>query len=116
MRSRSPADPCLYAATGFAHAAVDAALELAPVDVRVIRRVAIEALAPAAALAGIGSPRTREEAWWSIPYAVAVSLVTGRAEALEEPGLLADTAVRRLLTVTELVGRPTRHSKTSRRR
>ena len=94
-----------HAASGFAHAALEAALELAPVARGSVTRVAIEAPAPAIALAGIAKPTTREEGWWSLPYSVAVGLVGGTPSALETDRLLD---VGDLLAVTELSPRTPR--------
>ena len=73
----------LYAANGFAQAAVDAALSLGPLppgEVEGVRAV----VAPPAALAAASNraPADDEEAWWSIEHAVAVSLAAGDADAL----------------------------------
>jgi 2-methylcitrate dehydratase PrpD len=85
-----------YAITGFAHAAVEAARELAPVERA--RRVVVEAPAAAVALAGNTDPQTDEEAWWSVPYAVAVTLL-----GLDlEDSLVRDGRVRSLLGRIEL--------------
>jgi len=91
-----------YASTGFAHAAIDAALELAPVDPAAVREVRIELPAGAAALAGDLDPRDREAAWWSVPYAVAVTLL-GRD--LEQPPPPDDPAVRALLARSAVLAR-----------
>lgn len=88
----------LHAATGFAHAAIEAAQEVAPADAR--SRVVVELPAASAALASNSRPATDEEAWWSVPYAVAVTLL-GRE--LEDRSLLGDSAVRKLATGVELV-------------
>lgn len=91
-----------YAASGFAHTAIEAALELAPIEAPDVHGVRVELPASAAALAGIPRPASPEEAWWSVPYAVAVCLVEGQAEALMRRDLLADERVGRLLAVTDL--------------
>jgi 2-methylcitrate dehydratase PrpD len=85
-----------YATTGFAHAAVEAAQELAPVEGA--RRVVVEAPAATVALAGNTDPQTDEEAWWSVPYAVAVTLL---GLDLEDSHVL-DSRVRSLLGRIEL--------------
>lgn len=86
-----------YAATGFAHAAVEAAQALAPIEGA--RRVVVQAPAAAVALAGNGNPQTDEDAWWSVPYAVAVTLL---GLDLEDRLLLHDPCVRVLLDRIEL--------------
>ncbi len=87
----------IYAATGFAHAAIEAARELAPVAEAA--SVLVEAPAAALALAGNADPQTDEEAWWSVPYAVAVTLL---GLDLEDRSLLHDSRVRALLARIEL--------------
>jgi 2-methylcitrate dehydratase PrpD len=64
-----------YAATGFAHAAIDAARELAPVDPAAVSSIELRLPAAAAALAGGVDPHDPLEAWWSAPLAVAAALV-----------------------------------------
>jgi 2-methylcitrate dehydratase PrpD len=59
--------------SGFCQAAVEAALELAPVDDG--SEVELEVPEATVALAGIPSPRDAEEAWWSCQHAVAVTLL-----------------------------------------
>jgi 2-methylcitrate dehydratase PrpD len=87
----------IYATTGFAHAAVEAAHELAPIDSA--GSVVVEAPPAAVALAGNADPRSDEEAWWSVPYAVAVALL---GLDLENRALLHDPRVRGLLDRIEL--------------
>jgi 2-methylcitrate dehydratase PrpD len=82
----------IYAATGFAHAAIEAARGLAPAEEP--ERVVVEAPGAFLALAGAPDPRTDEEAWWSIPYAVAVTLL---GLDLEDRSLVHDARVRSLL-------------------
>jgi 2-methylcitrate dehydratase PrpD len=62
-----------YATSGFAHAIVEAARDLAPV--KDASEVAIEIPQAAATLAGDGAPRDEEEGWWSCQHAVAVTLL-----------------------------------------
>jgi len=71
-----------YAATGFAHSAIDAALRLAPIDAIDVAAVRVETGPAALALAGNLHPRSDEAAWWSIPHAVAVCLATARPAEL----------------------------------
>jgi 2-methylcitrate dehydratase PrpD len=87
----------IHATTGFAHAAVEAARELAPIDG--VDRVVVEAPAAAVALAGNPDPQSDEEAWWSVPYAVAVTLL---GLDLEDRALLHDARVRALIDRIEL--------------
>jgi 2-methylcitrate dehydratase PrpD len=87
----------IYATTGFAHAAVEAARELAPIDGA--DRVVVEAPAAAVALAGNLDPQSDEDAWWSVPYAVAVTLL---GLDLEDRDLLNDPRVRSLIERIEL--------------
>ncbi|MFN2629887.1 MAG: MmgE/PrpD family protein [Gaiellaceae bacterium] len=84
-----------WAATGFAQAAVDAALELGPLPADDVAAVSISLSAGGAALAGNLRPETNEEAWWSVAHAACVALVAG-GEALER-GLTSDPAVTALL-------------------
>jgi 2-methylcitrate dehydratase PrpD len=73
----------LYGATGFAHAAIDAALSLGPLDPATLERVRVTVSPPAAvALASNPDPADNEEAWWSIQHAIAVCLATGDPQAL----------------------------------
>jgi len=73
----------LYAASGFAHGAIDAALALGPIEPGEIGGVRVTVSPPAAvALASNPTPSDDEEAWWSVEHAVAVCLVAGNAQAL----------------------------------
>jgi 2-methylcitrate dehydratase PrpD len=76
---------------------VEAARELAPIDG--VDRVVVEAPAAAVALAGNPDPQSDEEAWWSVPYAVAVTLL---GLDLEDRALLHDARVRALIDRIEL--------------
>ncbi len=87
----------IHATTGFAQAAVEAAMELAPVEGD--GPVVVEAPPAAVALAGNGDPRTDDDAWWSLPYAVAVTLL---GLDLGDRSLLHDSRVRALLGSVEL--------------
>ncbi len=84
-----------WAATGFAQAAVDTALELGPLPADDVAAVSISVSPGAAALAGNVSPASDAEAWWSVAHAFCVTLVAGE-EALEH-GLTDDPAVTALL-------------------
>jgi 2-methylcitrate dehydratase PrpD len=85
-----------YAASGFLHAAIEAAGKLrtqlsgAPGE--------IEIVLPGLVFAAVGkdAPQTVDEAWWSAPYAVCVTLLYG-AELLEDEGIFEDDALRNLL-------------------
>lgn len=87
----------IYAASGFAHAAIEAARELAPVESA--ERIEVEVPPAAAALATIADPQTDEEAWWSAQYAAAVTLL---GLDLEDRSLLHDPRVRTLLGKVEM--------------
>lgn len=91
-----------WAATGFAQAVVDAALELGPLPAANLASVEISVSAGGAMLAGNLEPRTDEEAWWSIPHACCVTLVRG-SEALEG-GLADDPDVTGLLRRCTVAG------------
>ncbi len=105
----------LHPATGFAHAAIDAALALAPLDG--IEQVRVGVSPIAAALASNPDLRTEEEAWWSIEHAVASALgvdvarveVQATAEGWTATvGVqLRDGSVRRA-SATEPLGHPDR--------
>jgi 2-methylcitrate dehydratase PrpD len=82
----------IYAASGFAHAAIEAARELAPVESA--ERIEVEVPPATAALAAIADPQTDDEAWWSTQYAVAVTLL---GLDIEDRSLLHDPRVRELL-------------------
>jgi 2-methylcitrate dehydratase PrpD len=73
----------LYPASGFAHAAVDAALSLAPVEAAAVDAVRVAVAPPAAvALASNPAPVDDEQAWWSIEHAVALALISADPDAL----------------------------------
>jgi 2-methylcitrate dehydratase PrpD len=91
-----------WAATGFAQAVVDAALELGPLPAGDVASIEISVSAAGAMLAGKLEPRTEEEAWWSIPHACCVTLVRG-SDALEH-GLTDDPDVTELLRRCTVVG------------
>jgi 2-methylcitrate dehydratase PrpD len=91
----------LHAATGFAHAAIEAALVLGPLAPHEVERVRVTVSPPAAvALASNRAPADDEEAWWSVEHAVSVCLVSGRPEALARGR--GDEAVLELCTRIEL--------------
>jgi len=97
----------LHPATGFAHAAIDAALQIGAVDPGTITQVRV-AVSPAAAvtLASNRAPRNDEEAWWSIEHAVAVCLAAGEANALSA-GLSERKDVRDLCHRVKVTGEGT---------
>jgi 2-methylcitrate dehydratase PrpD len=87
----------LYAVTGFAHSAVDAAVALAQRrGARDIRRVLLSVSPTTRMAAGIAAPASDDEAWWSVQHAVATALVHGDPAALEA-GLQRDPLVRTLI-------------------
>lgn len=91
-----------YAASGFTHSAIDAALDLAPLDPTPVRAVRITIPPTCLALAAESRPADRAAAWWSVQHAVAVCLVSGDADALETAELDGRPQVRRLLDRTEV--------------
>lgn len=91
-----------YAASGFTHSAIDAALDLAPVDPSGVLGVRITASPACLALAAEPRPTDRASAWWSVQHAVAVSLVSGDPGALETGALDDRPEVRLLLGRMEL--------------
>lgn len=94
----------LYAASGFAHAAMEAAVELAGHgEVAAITRVRLAVSPAARTLAGVALPITDEQAWWSVQHAVATCLVH-RDPAVLESGLQDDPRVLRLLGCAEFDG------------
>jgi 2-methylcitrate dehydratase PrpD len=86
-----------YASTGFAHTAIEAARELAPVSAGAVEAIELEVPPAAAALAGTLDPQDDEDAWWSVPYAVAVTLLGLDLEERPSPD---DADVRALLGKT----------------
>lgn len=88
-----------YAGTGFAHAAIDAALALAPVEPEAVSSIELRLPAAAAALAGGLEPDDALEAWWSAPLAVAAALA-GREPT--EPPASDDPVLRALLGKTSV--------------
>jgi 2-methylcitrate dehydratase PrpD len=91
----------LYAVSGFAHTAVEAACQLADrQDAAGITRVGLAVSAATRTLAGISLPTTDEEAWWSVQHAVATCLIDGDPAVLES-GLQDDLRVLSLLGRTE---------------
>jgi 2-methylcitrate dehydratase PrpD len=73
----------LYPVNGFAHAAVEAAGSLGPVDAGEIEHVTVTLAPPAAtALASNRAPETDEDAWWSVEHAVALALTGGGPDAV----------------------------------
>lgn len=88
----------VYAATGFAQSAIDAAVELARAgDTGGIHRVLVSVSPTSRAAAAIAAPASDEEAWWSVQHAVATVLVHGDPGVLEA-GLQDDRRVRALLS------------------
>lgn len=91
-----------YASSGFCHAAIEAAANLASHSLDSIHRVQITLPAAVIPVVGATTPTTPAEAWWSAPYAVAVTLLYGSSQ-LESATLLNDDAVSRILTQTTVV-------------
>ena len=87
----------IYAGSGFAHAAIEAARELAPVESA--QRIEVQVPPATAALAATVDPQTDDEAWWSTQYAVAVTLL---GLDIEDRSLLHDRRVRELLGRVEI--------------
>ena len=90
-----------YAANGFAHSAIDAALQVGPVNPAEIAAIRVGVGSAAFALAGDLHPVGDEAAWWSLPHAVAACLATGDARILES-GRSHYPAVDRLLELISL--------------
>jgi 2-methylcitrate dehydratase PrpD len=74
--------PRLLAVSGWAHAACAAAATVGPLAPESIEAVQVDVAPAAIALAGNPQPRSREEAWWSIPHAVAIVLASGSYDVL----------------------------------
>jgi len=89
----------IHAASGFAHTALEAAVELGPLRRERVRRIEVGAPRASLALAGVAKPTDRDEGWWSVPYSVAVCLLAGSQEPLGSDALLD---VSDLLAVTAL--------------
>jgi 2-methylcitrate dehydratase PrpD len=98
-----------YATNGWTQTAVEAALRLAPLPLESIRAVVVRVPAVVKLLAGGHSVDTVQASWWSLPYAVAVTLVTGTAGALERDWR-QESQVRRLMSVIELAEMPAAES------
>lgn len=99
-----------YSACGHTFAAIDAIREirktnsLSPVDVKKIR---IGTYAKALEVAGNTAPRTAFEAQFSLPYCVAVALVTGSARLdAFTPARLGDAKIREVMSRIELYTDP----------
>ena len=93
----------LHAANGFAHAAIDAALELGPLDPGAIGRVRVTVSPPVTLMiASNPAPRSHDDAWWSTEHAVATCLATGDPDALAA-GLSERADILALCGRTELV-------------
>lgn len=92
-----------YAASGFTHAAIDAALAIGPVDPDHVDAIRITTSPACVALAGDPRPADREAAWWSVQHAVGVCLLTGDASALESAELDGSSQLMALLDATEVL-------------
>ena len=105
----------IHPATGYAHAAIDAARELGPLEE--IARVGVSVWPPAATLASNRAPVGSDEEWWSIEHAVATTLgtsidlvevaPTGEGWAATVEATLSDGTTRSA-SVTEPLGHPER--------
>lgn len=73
----------LHAATGFAHSAIDASLQLGDIDH--INHVAVGVSPVAATLASNPAPETAEDEWWSIEHVVSIVLGADRRCVVVEP-------------------------------
>lgn len=72
----------LYAATGFAHSAMDAAAMIGDVEPAAIERVDVTVSPATRANASNKTPADDQEAWWSVEHAVASTLCVGEPEAV----------------------------------
>jgi len=73
-----------YAACRHVHACVDAALEILgrnPIEILNIERISVETYSAAIRLAGITDVTTPSAARFSIPFSIALALITKGAEA-----------------------------------
>ena len=98
--------PRLYATSGFGQSAVEAASQTRHAELGRIKRVMIRASDLARSAAGVAEPDNADEAWWSIPFAVAVTLVTGRPIGETSEPMRQSEAVRRILGLTDLLSGP----------
>ena len=89
----------LHGASGFAHGAIDAARRLAPLEPGDITGLAVDVSPAAAALAGSLAPAGDDDAWWSVPHAVAVALTDGSSRGVPRRSehVPRDAAARRAL-------------------
>ena len=93
-----------YATNGFAQAAVEAALEIGSITLKEVVEIQIAApLSVVTNASGHHPPQSVEQAWWSMPYAVAVCLVSGNAESLMNPQLVHDPKVHRAMRIIDVV-------------
>jgi 2-methylcitrate dehydratase PrpD len=76
--------PRLRATSGFGQSAVEAASQLGPLNPEHVSSVAITVSAAACGAAGVVFPVDDDQAWWSIPYAVARCLIAGDPAPLAE--------------------------------
>lgn len=79
-----------HATSGFAQAAVEAARELAPIDLDATAEVAAEVPPATLAMAAEPAPEDADTAWWSCQHAIAVSLL---GLDLEDDALVYDPRV-----------------------
>ena len=91
-----------FPTTGWAQAAVEAVLMLGEIDPGEVEHVVVQSPAMAVAAAGNARPKTLEEAWWSVPYAVAVAVACNDPRLLNDPSLLTDGRVGDVLERVQL--------------
>jgi 2-methylcitrate dehydratase PrpD len=93
-----------FRTTGYAHAAMEAAFSLGPLEPESVDEVVAEV--PQAALAAAGNPEPKDarQAWWSMPHALAVAFVTQDPLRLDDPSLLEEERVVRLREKIRLHG------------
>lgn len=91
---------------GHTFAPIDGSLELVARGVvpEEIASIRVETYTVATEVAGIQSPRTAFEAKFSIPYTLATAMITGSVrERAFTPEALADSRVRKLIDLTEVI-------------
>lgn len=93
-----------FKTTGYAQAAVEAALALGPIVPTDVEEITLEVPSMALVAAGIREPASAAEAWWSLPHAVSACLVYGEASRLGAEDVVQDGMVRRLTRAMQLVG------------
>lgn len=89
----------LLPGTGFGHSSVVAAMRLMPIDLAMITEVFISVPHRALRFCGTTPPTASDDAWWSIPFCVAATLVNG-PHYIRDTAALTDPLVLRLLDRT----------------